>query len=144
MRIKRVLFMLKFSETSKESLRFAAEVAKSCGAKFHVLHVMDHRLSHPQVSDEEVMAATAEAEKRFKEEYEPILDGYREYYFNCWEGNPANDTAKFAQIIGADIIIVGSHSTNGKPSFNRLGAVGSAIMQWAPCPVMLVPTMQNQ
>lgn len=139
MRIKRILFMLKFSEKSKGMLRAALEVAKSCNARFHVLHVMDHRLAHPEIPDALVADATREIEKHFKDEYMPLLGEFKNYYFNCWEGSPANDTAKFAQVIGADLIIVGSHESGGKLSFNRLGTVGATIMQYAPCPVMLLP-----
>lgn len=136
---KRILLMLKLSEFVDTAFKTALKMAADYQARLHILYVLDHRLRNPGITDAQVAKITKEAESRFVETYLPCLKGFRSYYFNCWEGDPANETAKLAEEINADFIILGCHRRDGQPSFNRLGEVGLAILQWAPCPVMLVP-----
>lgn len=137
--VKRILLMLKFSEAIESAFDMALKMAKSCNARLHILHLLDHRLRGPNVTDEQIAEITRAVEAKFSERYQPKLQGFKEFYFNCWEGDPANETAKLADKIGADFIVLGCHTTDDRPSFNRLGEVGTMILQWAPCPVMLVP-----
>lgn len=137
--IKRILLMLKFSEVTDNAFSMALKMAISCRARLHILHVLDHHLRDPGVTDGQIVEITRTTEEQFQKKYLPILGDFKDYFFNCWEGDPANATAKFAGSIGADFIIMGCHTENDKPSFNRLGETALAILQWAPCPVMLVP-----
>lgn len=135
----RILLMMKFSRSIEGAFAVALKMAKCSNSKLHILHALDHRLRDPGVTAEQVAMATRDAEKKFSETYLPMMGDFKDYYFNCWEGDPANETAKFAEKISADFIVLGCHTRGAKPSFNRLGEVGSAILQWAPCPVVLVP-----
>ena len=140
---KRILLMLKFSENIKDAVAVALQMATCCRARLHILHVLDHRLRDPGVTDDQIAKITWAVEDRFKKEIIPMMGDFKDYYFNCWEGDPANETAKFADKIGADFIILGCHTVGDVPSFNRLGEVGSLILQWAPCPVTLVPCREK-
>ena len=117
----------------------ALKMTMSCRARLHILHVLDHHLRDPGVTEGRIAEITQSVEEKFKENYLPILGDFKDYSFNCWEGDPANATAKFAESIGADFIVMGCHAENDKPSFNRLGETALAVLQWAPCPVMMVP-----
>jgi nucleotide-binding universal stress UspA family protein len=135
----RILLPIKFSHVTENALAMALKMAKCCKARLHILHVLDHRLQSPEVTDGQIAEFTREAERQFEKRYRPLLGGFHDFYFNCWEGDIAHEVAKFAGSIGADFIVLGCHVRGDKPSFTRLGEVALAIFQWSPCPVMLVP-----
>ena len=136
---KRILLPLKFTHVADNAFAMAIKMAKCCQARLHILHILDHRLRDPGVTDDQIAEFTRAAENQFKENYREILGDFKDFYFNCWEGAPANETAKLAEAIDADLIIFNCHTKDDEPSFNRLGEVGSMVLQWAPCPVILVP-----
>lgn len=137
--IKRILLPLKFIHVTDNAFDMALKMAKCCQARLHILHVLDHRLRNPEVTDGHIAELTQAAEKQFEERYRPLLDDFEHFYFNCWEGDIAAETAKLAESIGADFIIIGCHVRGDKPSRSRVGEVAHALFHWAPCPVMLVP-----
>lgn len=137
--IKRILIPLKFTHVTDNAFAMALKMAKCCQARLHILHVLDHRLRNPEVTDGQIAELTRAAEKQFEERYRPLLDDFEDFYFNCWEGDIAAETAKFAENIDADFIIIGCHVRGDKPSRSRVGEVAHALFHWAPCPVMLVP-----
>ena len=54
------------------------------------------------------------------------------------EGNPATETVRVAQEVGADLIVMGTH---GRAGFQRfmLGSVAETVLRRAFCPVLTVP-----
>ena len=137
--IKRILLPLKFSHVTDNAFAMALKMAKSCQARLHILHVLDHRLRNSNVTEAQIAEFTRAAEGQFQKEYVPLLGDFKDFYFNCWEGDIAVETAKFADSIGADFIIIGCHVRGAKPSHTRLGEIAHILFQWAPCPVMMVP-----
>ena len=135
----RILLPIKFSHVTDNALAMALKMAKFCKARLHILHVLDHRLKSPDVTDEEIVELTQAAERQFEERYLPLLGEFNDFSFNCWEGDIAFEVSKFAESIDADFIVIGCHVRGSKPSFTRLGEVALALFQWSPCPVMLVP-----
>ena len=135
----RILLPVKFSHVTENAMAVALKMARCCKARFHILHVLDHRLRSPEVTDEEIAEFTRAAENQFKEKYRPLLGDFHDFFFNCWEGDIALEIATFAASISADFIVLGCHVREDKPSFTRLGEVALAIFQWSPCPVMVVP-----
>lgn len=137
--IKRILLMLKLDEPFERCFTLAMEMAQNSGAHLHIIHVLENQLRAQGVTGEQATECIRAAEARFKKTYLPLLKDFKRFAFNCWEGDPASETARFAAEIRADLLIVGCHKIGGRASFNRLGEVGSAIVQWAPCPVLVVP-----
>lgn len=135
----RILLPIKFSHVTDNALAMALKMAQCCKARLHILHVLDHRLKSPEVTDEEIVELTEAAERQFEEKYLPLLADFNDFSFNCWEGDIALEVSKFADSIDADFIVIGCHVRGSKPSFTRLGEVALALFQWSPCPVMLVP-----
>lgn len=135
----RILLPIKFSHVTDNALAMALKMAQCCKARLHILHVLDHRLKSPEVTDEEIVELTQAAERQFEEKYLPLLADFNDFSFNCWEGDIALEVSKFADSIDADFIVIGCHVRGSKPSFTRLGEVALALFQWSPCPVMLVP-----
>ena len=137
--IKRILLPLKFTHVTDNAFAMALKMAKCCQARLHILHVLDHRLRNPEVTDAQIAEFTQASEKQFEEKYRSRLGDFTDAYFNCWEGDVAMETARFADSIDADFIVIGCHVRGDMPSHTRLGDVALALFQWAPCPVMLVP-----
>jgi nucleotide-binding universal stress UspA family protein len=137
--IKKILLPLKFSHVTDNAFDMALRLAKCCEARLHIFHVLDHRLRDPGVTADKIAEFTRAAERQFEKEYLPLLGEFKSFSFNCWEGDIAMETAKFADSLGADLIIIGCHVKGDRPSRSRLGEVAQALFQWAFGPVMVVP-----
>lgn len=143
--IKRILLPLKFSHVTDNAFAMALKLARCCQSRLHMLHVLDHRLRNSSVTEAKIAEFTRAAEGQFQKEYVPLLGDFKDFHFNCWEGDIAVEIAKFADSIDADFIIIGCHVRGDKPSRTRLGEIAHILFQWAPCPVMLVPcTLHRQ
>ncbi|SHF95041.1 Nucleotide-binding universal stress protein, UspA family [Desulfacinum infernum DSM 9756] len=137
--LQRILVAFKFSPAGARTLLQAAELARVHGARLHIFHALDYRLLHPATPDERIVAMTREAEERFEKEYKKYLEGYPRYGFNCWEADPSVEICKLAEDMAADLVVIGCHQVGDRPGISRLGMVGLAIVQTAPCMVLVVP-----
>lgn len=137
--IRRILVAFRFSRAGEAALKLAAEFAQIHGAWLRIFHALDYRLMHPETSDEEILRMTREAEARFERDYKGMLRDVLHWGFNCWEADPAVEVVKLARETAADLIVLGCHEVGDRPGIARLGMVGLAIAQTAPCPVLLVP-----
>ena len=91
--VKRILLPLKFTHVTDNAFAMAMKMAKCCQARLHILHILDHRLRDPGVTDDQIAEFTRAAENQFKENYRQILGDFKDFYFNCWEGDIAMETA---------------------------------------------------
>ncbi len=139
--VRRILVAFRFSEAGQAALRLAAGFARVHGAWLHIFHALNYRLMHPETSDDVIIRMTREAETRFEKEYRGTLRDVTHWGFNCWEADPAVEVVKLARETGADLIVLGCHEVGDRPGIARLGMVGLAIAQTAPCPVLLVPCL---
>ncbi|MEJ5347666.1 MAG: universal stress protein [Desulfosoma sp.] len=141
--IQRILVAFRFSKGGMAALKMAAYLARVHGARLHIFHALDYRLMHPQTPDERIVQMTQEAEKRFAEECKGFLQGVSHYGFNCWESDPAVEVVKLAEETRADLVVLGCHEVGNRPGISRLGMVGLTVAQTAPCPVLIVPCLEN-
>ncbi len=141
--IRRILVAFKFSRAGALTLKRATNLAQVYGARLHIFHALDYRLMKPDTPDEHIERMTREAEQRFEKEYKRYLQGYPRYGFNCWEADPSVEVCKLAQDTRADLVAIGCHQVGNRPGISRLGMVGLAIVQTAPCMVLIVPCPED-
>lgn len=139
---RRILVAFRFSPAGEAALKAAAALAQVHGARLLIFHALDYRLMHPETPDDLVLTMTREAEARFEKGYKGMVRKVPNWGFNCWEADPAVEVVKLARETAADLIVVGCHEVGDRPGIARLGMVGLAIAQTAPCPVLLVPCPQ--
>jgi universal stress protein A len=135
--IKKILVAVDLSPQSEKTVSFAVSLAKSLGAYISLVHVS---------SPEEIAEATDKKDNRFEEpmfvsqeRLENLAKEVRKTYPNCSAhlcvGDPADKIAHMADILNADLILVGSHHPK---LLGRLLGLDQTerIMHQAPCPVL--------
>jgi nucleotide-binding universal stress UspA family protein len=136
------------SETAKEAVRQAAELAKVLGARVLLVSayepVSEARLRqerrevpddvswmvNPREDVQGVLDAAAESMRS---------DGIGEVETFAREGDPADAILDVAEERGADLIVVGNKGMTGARRF-LLGSVPNKVSHHAPCNVMIVRT----
>lgn len=122
------------SSTSHDACRTGVELAKTLGAKVHMVTAFaDSRLGGFEVTPErknaervvEGMAAESDPTGRMITTY-------------ALPGNPATAIVDIAERVDADLIVTGNKGTHG--ARRVLGSVASAVTNQAPCTVLVVKT----
>jgi nucleotide-binding universal stress UspA family protein len=136
------------SDTAKEAVRQAAELAKAVGSGVLLVSayepVPEARLRHERndVPDdvswmvnprEDVQAVLDEEAERIKGLGVTEVDTFAR------EGDPADAILDVAEEQGADLIVVGNKGMTGARRF-LLGSVPNKVSHHAPCTVMIVRT----
>jgi nucleotide-binding universal stress UspA family protein len=135
------------SDTAKEAVRQAAELAGKLGAKVHLVSayepVSEGRLRQERrdVPDdmqwmvnprEDVDNTLSAAAEQLKEDGVDVETYAR-------EGDPADAILDVAEETGADLIVVGNKGMTGAKRF-LLGSVPNKVSHHAPCSVMIIRT----
>ncbi len=135
------------SESAREAIRQAAELARLSGAELHV--VSAYEPVPPRRSEAESRGAPADVSHEFgpREEVNFILEGAAsiaaesglETIPHPQDGDPADAILTAADEIGADLIVVGNKGMTGARRF-LLGSVPNKVSHHAPCSVFIART----
>jgi nucleotide-binding universal stress UspA family protein len=135
------------SDTAKEAVRQATDLAKSIGATIHLVSAYEPvpegrlREERQQVPDdlqwmvnprEDVASTLDEAAGAIREDGVVVETHAR-------EGDPADAILDVAEEKGADLIVVGNKGMTGAKRF-LLGSVPNKVSHHAPCSVMIIRT----
>jgi nucleotide-binding universal stress UspA family protein len=135
------------SDTAKEAVRQASDLARQLGAKVHLVSAYEPvpegrlREERTQVPDdmqwmvnprEDVSVTLADAAKGLEEQGVEVVTHAR-------EGDPADAILDVAEEQGADLIVVGNKGMTGAKRF-LLGSVPNKVSHHAPCSVMIIRT----
>jgi nucleotide-binding universal stress UspA family protein len=135
------------SETAKEAVRQATELAKTLGSSIHLVSayepVPEGRLRQERqevpddlqwmVNPKEDVNTTLEATGKELEEAGVKVETYAR------EGDPADAILDVAEEQNADLIVVGNKGMTGARRF-LLGSVPNKVSHHAPCSVMIIRT----
>ena len=135
------------SDTAKEAVRQATELAGRVDAKIHLVsayepvpegRLREERQEVPSdlqwiVHPREDVAATLEAGEG------AIKESGVEVETHAREGDPADAILDVAEEQGADLIVVGNKGMTGAKRF-LLGSVPNKVSHHAPCSVMIIRT----
>jgi nucleotide-binding universal stress UspA family protein len=136
---KRILVALKFTPAGQRALEKGIMLAKEHGAKLHIFHAMDYRLTKLDAVDPKLIDVNKKIKKRFDSEVKPLLNGFNNVTFGCMPSDPALEVCKIARHTKSDLIVLGSHQRLEKRCMGRIDYVGITVLEKSPCPVMLVP-----
>jgi nucleotide-binding universal stress UspA family protein len=134
------------SDTAAVAVRNAAELAKSLGARLHVVSAY-RPLSGVQVSGAEAVPERGGAVVSPTINVDAVLDGVAGAARaigvepDCYarRGDPAEAILDVAEEQGADLIVVGNKGMHGNRRF-LLGSVPDKVSHHAPCSVLIVRT----
>ena len=135
------------SETAKEAVRQATELAKTLGSRIYLVsayepvpegRLREERQEVPEdlqwmVNPREDVNATLEQTGEALQE-----DGI-DVETHAREGDPADAILDVAEEKGADLIVVGNKGMTGAKRF-LLGSVPNKVSHHAPCSVMIIRT----
>ena len=135
------------SDTAKEAVRQATELAKSVGGRVHLVSayepVSETRLREERVQvpdDLQWMVNPREdVEATLKEAAGGIESVGVDVATYAREGDPADAILDVAEEQGADLIVVGNKGMTGARRF-LLGSVPNKVSHHAPCSVMIIRT----
>jgi nucleotide-binding universal stress UspA family protein len=143
-RIQKILIPVDFSEHSRLALKYAHELASGCGAKLHLLHVVDEVVTpdfYPSVmpadgnATDDLREQSIERMKELISEMSPTLASEAEVHVRS--GRAAQAITDFAAELGADMLVIASHGLTGI-SHMLLGSVTELVVRRAHCPVFTV------
>jgi nucleotide-binding universal stress UspA family protein len=149
-RIKNVLVATDFSEPSAVALDYGRELARTSGAKLHVLHVVDDlrwryatdMAPTPLVGIQEEVEASAASrlETLLTDEDRSQL---RAHAVALTAIAPSEAIVQYAKTEGVDVIVIGTHGRNGLAHL-FMGSVAERVVRLAPCPVLTVRHPQHE
>jgi nucleotide-binding universal stress UspA family protein len=135
MTVTSILVPTDFSPTSEAAVRYAGQLALTFGARLHLLHVPGRTGEHMEADYpiEQFRAPVARLESFFAANE---LDRLRPTYA-IRVGTPAEEIAVYADSLGIDLIVMGTHGRTGI-AHTVMGSVAEHVVRIAPCPVLLV------
>ena len=140
--IRTILVAVDFSEPSDRALEAAIQLARSLGARLHVVHSFE--LPIPAVSPYEVAIPVAyleetrnAASERLAAAVAAAREAGVETGSQMGEGPAASAIVDAAQEVSADLIVVGTHGHTGLKHL-VLGSVAERTVRHAPCSVLTV------
>ena len=128
-----------FSETSDAALRYGIELARTFGARLHLLHVgekvqTDIAMEFPIGLDEAMEDAIRE---RLLKIMTPSEQRTLKPEFEIVAGAPHTEIVNYAKAHGIDLIVMGTHG-RGFVGHLMMGSVAEKTVRNAPCPVLTV------
>ena len=135
------------SDTAKEAVRQASELAKTVGAKLHLVSAYEPvpagrlRQERQQVPDDLqwMVNPKEDVEGTLKDAAAEIEEKGVEVATYAREGDPADAILDVAEEEKADLIVVGNKGMSGARRF-LLGSVPNKVSHHAPCNVLIVRT----
>ena len=135
------------SETASEAVRQATDLAKTIGARVHVVSAYEPvgaarlREERQQVPDdvEWMVNPREDVDAILREAADAIREQGIEVETHAREGEAADAILDIAEEQGADLIVVGNKGMTGAKRF-LLGSVPNKVSHHAPCSVMIIRT----
>jgi nucleotide-binding universal stress UspA family protein len=142
--LKNVLVATDFGETSDAALTYGRDLARTFGARLHVLHVAENVVV--RYANEMSMAFLPELQTQIEEEarknIEALVSDEDKKALNARAAvitsvRAAEAIVQYASDHAIDLIVMGTH---GRQGFDHLvmGSVAERVVRTAPCPVLTV------
>ena len=141
--IKNILVATDFSEPSGVAMAYGRDLARSYGARLHVLHVVDDIMMRyspdagfmlPSMQEDLEKAARVELDKRINDEDRRQLNAVAVIQTGA---SIADAICAYAKANAIDLIVTGTHGRGAVKHF-LMGSVAERVVRVAPCPVLTV------
>jgi nucleotide-binding universal stress UspA family protein len=148
-KIANVIVATDFGPAAKSALDYGRDLARTFGAKLHVLNVIENPMpwAGPEASTVDFMAVQRELEAGARAALDRAVTTedreQLEAVTAVRSGPPALEIVKYARDSAADIIIMG---TNGRGFIGDLmmGSVANRVVRIAGCPVLTIRHSEHE
>ena len=133
------------SPTAEAAVQHAAELARTCGAKLHIVSAyrpIESLYTAPDLIPVDVRGAIdprKDAEQVVTESAAKVRAAGIEVEGYACPGDPASALIEVAETAKADLLVVGNRGMTSKARF-LLGSVPNKVSHHAPCSVLIVKT----
>lgn len=138
-----------FSENAGDAFRYALELVGTEPVKIHVVNCLTPaavQAEYPIPMDDRTLTYIKDAQLAM-EGLESYVDMYLErnpkkqveYIGEVEIGSVVERVNTLADELNADLIVMGTRGVNHSGFDRRIGTISTALLQGAPCPVLLVP-----
>lgn len=149
---RNILLATDFSAHSEMARKAAISLCRGEEKKLTVLHVYDlHQkfleegvlLASELVESAEKKRISRETSEKMENFCEPIIEEKINFESEILEGKPSDVIIQKAGEIGADLVVIGSHSSRGFMDVS-LGGVTRRVGEKAPCPVLIITNYKEE
>jgi nucleotide-binding universal stress UspA family protein len=143
MEIRQILAPTDFSESSKQAVAYAYELAQTFGAKLLLLHVVELPVYPVEVFLPSTEGTTLfdDLERQAHLDLAQLLpkaqDGTVEVRCQAVAGTPYDKIIEVAGAEKVDLIVMATHGRTGL-SHLVMGSVAERVVRMAPCPVLTI------
>ena len=118
----------------------AGEFSRLLGVPLELFHVFDLPFS-PDVLDDMIEDLRSSAEATIAAQAEPLRAAGVDVR-TCVQFGVRDDIVRHASALGADLLVLGTHSRKGAARF-FLGSVAEQAIRTAPCPIVVIPAARQ-
>jgi nucleotide-binding universal stress UspA family protein len=129
------------SQTARQAVVAAADLAQLAGGTLHIVTVYDPKSVHPEHLPPELQLSTTThpADVLLAELARIAQDRGLEAEVHAATGDPAEAIIRVAEQEGAELVVVGNKGMRGARRI--LGSVPNTVAHGAPCSVLIVDTV---
>jgi nucleotide-binding universal stress UspA family protein len=133
--LKNILVAIDFDDASMTALTYGRTLARTFGARLHVLHVLENSFLRAVANDpRHVESGVA---RRLEETLAAGDADIESVPIVRRSDSPADEVVNYARAEGIDLIVMGTHGRPGVAHF-LMGSVAEKVVRTAPCPVLTV------
>jgi len=132
--VKNILVPVDFDDVSAAAMTYARTLARTFGARLHVMHVMDNPFLRPVANDPHAIEAgiTRRLSEMLSEEDRVGLHAVAVVRTS---DAPADEITDYARTEGIDLIVMGTHG-RAVVAHVLIGSVAEKVVRSAPCAVL--------
>jgi nucleotide-binding universal stress UspA family protein len=140
--IDHILVPTNFGAASSQAIAYAASIARSAGARLHLVHVLEQPFSTSGPYEFHLPDTPARRERRYQDALAELrrLASFVygvEVSVEVRDGTVIESTTKAALDYGANLIVVGAYRHSALKHFIA-GSIVDRLLRVAPCPVLAV------
>lgn len=147
LKVKVIVVPIDFSAESKKALNYASKLAAGFGAVLRAIHVVETapflndlpNVVLTRSEDEMAKEALVKLQAIAQDEIDELIPVQPEVRI----GKPYREIVGAAKVLGADLIVIATHGYTGL-KHALLGSTAERVVQYAPCPVLVVRENQNE
>lgn len=147
--ITKILIPVDFSENSQKAVNYGLFLAKTCGAKVYMMHVISqrivdaiHELSIKGYKGDFVEIMKEVRQDREKEMRALVASSAADNVsieFILKEGRPGNEIVDTSKELNVDLIVIGHQGRSALGNL-LLGSVAQHVVNHTPCPILVIPS----